>query len=190
MYAASQDPYCIPGTTILKNLAELDDQEQLDQLELLYTTQRLLEPLPIGSFTVAHYKTVHRHIFQDIYGWAGEFRMVRISKGQSSFCYPEHIESEMQKLFAGLDVKRWPQIGLSKAAAHFLAELNAIHPFRDGNGRTQLAFMGMMAMAAGHPLRLDRIEPAPFLAAMIASFRGDEAPLVAQIERLIDGPFA
>jgi cell filamentation protein len=99
MYAASQDPYCIPGTTILKNLAELDDQEQLDQLELLYTTQRLLEPLPMGSFSVGHYKAVHRHIFQDIYSWAGEFRSVRISKGQSSFCYPEHIESEMQKLF-------------------------------------------------------------------------------------------
>jgi cell filamentation protein len=96
------------------------------------------------------------------------------------------LKARCKSFFADLEIKLWPHIGVSKAAAHFLAELNAIHPFRDGNGRTQLAFLSMLAMAAGHPLRLDRIDPEPFLAAMIASFRGDEAPLAAQIASLLD----
>ena len=73
----------------------------------------------------------------------------------------------------------------SQAAATFLATLNAIHAFRDGNGRGQLAFMSLLADAAGHPLHLDRIVPGDFLAAMIRSFQGDEEQLAEQLGRLI-----
>ena len=70
-------------------------------------------------------------------------------------------------------------------AVEFLAYLNAIHPFREGNGRTQLTFMAMLAAYAGHPLDLSLLEPAGFLQAMIASFFGDEGPLREQIRRLL-----
>ena len=71
-------------------------------------------------------------------------------------------------------------------ATHFLAELNAIHPFRDGNGRTQLAFMTMLADSAGHPLNLVKLRSRKFLSAMIASFFGDEAQLETEIRRLTE----
>jgi fido (protein-threonine AMPylation protein) len=70
-------------------------------------------------------------------------------------------------------------------AAHFLAELNAIHSFRDGNGRTQLAFLAEVAARAGHPLNLDRLDPEAFLQAMVASFQGEERLLAAQLRSLI-----
>ena len=70
-------------------------------------------------------------------------------------------------------------------SAHFLAEINAIHAFRDGNGRVQLVFMARLAAEAGHPLRLERLRRQGFLAAMIASFHGDERPLAMEIGRLI-----
>jgi cell filamentation protein len=73
----------------------------------------------------------------------------------------------------------------ARRAAHFLSELNALHAFRDGNGRSQLAFMMLLATQAGYPFDLDRLDPVPFLAAMIASFQGDEAPLMRQIGRLM-----
>ncbi len=73
-------------------------------------------------------------------------------------------------------------------AAHFLAELNAIHPFRDGNGRTQLSFLGFVAARAGHPLDMAGLDPGRFLAAMIASFHGNEGPLRNQIRRLLRPP--
>jgi cell filamentation protein len=69
-------------------------------------------------------------------------------------------------------------------AAHFLAELNAIHAFREGNGRSQLTFFTLLADRARHPLNLDKLEPGEMLQAMIASFGGDERKLAAVIERL------
>lgn len=72
----------------------------------------------------------------------------------------------------------------AKSAAHFMADLNAIHPFREGNGRTQLTFLEMLADSAGHPLDLGKLDPTVTLEAMIASFAGDEAPLTTLIAKL------
>jgi cell filamentation protein len=69
----------------------------------------------------------------------------------------------------------------AREAACFLSTLNAIHPFREGNGRTQTTFLALLAERAGHPLHLDRLEPEQFLAAMVASFKGDDGPLERQI---------
>lgn len=190
MYGSIDDPYCYPGTTVLKNCRNLRTQEALDRFETAITAQRFDEPMPAGKLTEEHYRRVHRHIFRDVYAWAGEYReKVRISKGDSTFCYPEHIPREMAKLFAGLRRNSNLQ-GLSAqefahGGATFLATLNAVHAFRDGNGRSQLAFMGLLANAAGHPLHLDRIIPDAFLAAMIRSFHDDEELLVDQIARLL-----
>ena len=105
------------------------------------------------------------------------------------FCYPEHINSEMARVFGSLKTKNWLR-GLqaedfSREATHFLAELNAIHPFRDGNGRTQLAFVTLLAFAAGYQVNVDRIEPEQFLAAMIESFYGREQQLMQMFQQLI-----
>lgn len=69
-------------------------------------------------------------------------------------------------------------------AAHFLCELNAIHAFREGNGRSQLTFLVLLADHAGHPLKIERLDPTQMLAAMIAGFDGDEQPLANQIHDL------
>lgn len=189
MYDASPDPYCYPGTKILKNLANLRRQSDLNTFELALTTQRFAEGLPRGHLSVTHYYAVHRHLFQDVYAWAGKPRTVRIAKGASSFCYPENIEVEMRKLFTWLKqndfLRSVEPPAFAKGAAHFLSELNAIHPFRDGNGRTQLAFMALLAAQAGREFNVQKIKRGPFLAAMIASFNGDERLLVAEIGKLI-----
>jgi cell filamentation protein len=66
-----------------------------------------------------------------------------------------------------------------------LAELNVIHAFREGNGRSQLTFFALLADYAGHPIDLDKLDPSEMLDAMIASFDGDEAKLANVINRLI-----
>ena len=75
--------------------------------------------------------------------------------------------------------------GFARDAAHFLAELNAIHPFREGNGRTSLAFLALLAARAGHPLDLQRLEPNAMLRAAIESFHGRNARLEDLIAFLI-----
>jgi len=74
---------------------------------------------------------------------------------------------------------------LAEIAAHFLAAMNAIHPFREGNGRTQLSFLTVLVHQAGHPLMLDRLDPQAMLRATVASFAGDGRPLAAVIRALV-----
>lgn len=151
---------------------------------------RSMEPLPNGRFGVAHYKAVHRHLFGDVYRWAGRFRNVRIAKSGAMFCYPEHIVAQMDQLFERLKGDRLLQ-GLdrdafARRAAAFLATLNHIHPFREGNGRSQTAFLGALSARAGWPLDYGRLDEDAFLDAMIRSFRGDERRLERQLRSLID----
>jgi cell filamentation protein len=190
MYHAVEDPYCYPGTTVLRNLPGLRRQATLTRFETAMAAQRADEPFPAGRLGVRHYKAIHRHLFQDVYAWAGKFRTVRVSKERSVFCYPENIAREMRALFSDLRDARYMR-GDSKQqfvemAVHFLATLNAIHPFRDGNGRTQLAFLALVGAQAGHPLVLTRLDAQAFLTAMIRGFHGDEGPVAAQLSELVD----
>ncbi len=190
MYDAVQDLYCYDGTTVLKNIPDIRDQNTLNEFEAAMTMQRSDEPLPSGNLDVAHYCAIHHHLFQDVYAWAGTFRTVRISKGASAFCYPEYIEREMQKLFDNLKhqnyLRELSADEFAIRAAHFLATLNAIHPFREGNGRAQTSFILLLADRAGHPLNLAKLIPGRFMEAMVASFEKDEQQLSMELKRLID----
>lgn len=188
MYEVADTIYCYPNSDILINRANLRTAKELEDFELAMTAQRADEPLPAGRLSVSHFLAIHHHLFQDVYAWAGKLRRIRIAKGDTMFCYPENIKPELHGLFAQLrkdDLLR----GLSQQdfiakAASFLATLNAIHAFRDGNGRTQLAFLAMLASQANHPLYMAGLEPEAFLNAMVASFGGDEAPLRAQLRAM------
>lgn len=189
MYEAIDDPYCYPGTSVLKNKLELRKQADLDKFEAEISFQRSTEPLPAGKLTYSHYCAIHKHLFQDVYTWAGKPRTVRIAKGGSMFCYPESIDREAKKLFKQLVEAKYfkgltPQ-KFSEAAAHFLADLNAIHPFREGNGRSQLSFFILLAEKAGHPIDLKKMNPEAIMQAVIASFGGDEKPLAKLILGLV-----
>lgn len=189
MYEATPDPYCYPGTTVLRNRLDLTNQAALDAFEADAVTQRGTEPLPAGRLTLTHFRAVHRHLFQDVYRWAGRTRTGRIAKNDSMFCYPEHIDAQAGTLFAWLaDHDRLRNLSADDFAgrgAHFLSELNAIHMFREGNGRAQMAFFAMLADPAGHRLDFTRLDPEQFLAAMIVSFNGREDDLAAQIRNMI-----
>ncbi len=187
-YEAFDDPYPYRGTTVLKNRARLRDPDLLEAFELEMTALRAEEPLPAGRFDPSHYRAIHRHMFRDVYAWAGRYRTVRTTKANATFCFPEHIERSMDVLFRRLVGPPFTSGGspeaFDAAAADFMAELNAIHPFREGNGRTQLIFLHLIAARAGHPIEVGRVRRATFLPAMIASFAGDLGGLTAEIARL------
>jgi cell filamentation protein len=152
-------------------------------------TMRLVSALPQGQFNPAHYCAIHRHLFQDVYEWAGEYRTIRIAKNSAMFCYPEHIAEQMEILFASLSGASFtPGIATKDfiaTAASFLSDLNAIHPFRDGNGRTQLTFLYLLGDRAELALDMTRIRPQEMLSGMIASFGGKLGPLEVEIGRLV-----
>jgi hypothetical protein len=114
-----------------------------------------------------------------------------MSKGGNMFCFPENIENQAKKLFAQLKKDKFLD-GLepeefAEKAAHVLSELNVIHAFREGNGRSQLSFFLLLAENAGHPIDLEDLDPGTFLNAMIASFEGEEEPIAAVIQGLLKG---
>ena len=103
----SEDPYVYPGTSVLRNRFGLTDAADLDRVERLHTTNRSLEPIPRGSFDLAHLRAIHRHLFQDIYDWAGELRTVEISKGRQQFQFREFIETGMGEKWSPREVEMY-----------------------------------------------------------------------------------
>ena len=188
-YDTFDDPYCYRGSFVLKNRAGIRDADSLEAFEVEMTSLRSLEARPKGKFDPKHYRAFHRQLFGDVYAWAGRYRTVRTSKGGNMFCYPEHIASQMDKLF--LRLAGAPFVGGASAkgfladAASFPAELNAIHAFREGNGRTQLSFMHALSIRAGHEFDLGRIRHRQFLKAMIRSFGGDTGQLERELRHMI-----
>lgn len=186
MYDAADTRYCYPGTNVLDNKAGHRDQIDLDKFETFSVERRSAIPLPPGRFSATHFRAIHRHLFQDVYSWAGQYRKVGISKGGNPFCQPEYIDAEMRRLFEELAGQNYfrdlEPVAFAENAAHFLTTLNAIHPFREGNGRTQNLFLAMLADQASHPLDFDKVDAAALLSAMISSFYGDESLLVNVIQ--------
>ena len=188
-YDAISDPLCYPGTQVLINKADLVDQDELDQFELLMFHTRSEEDLPDGDLDYRHYKSLHHHFFQDVYEWAGQPRTIRTGKGGNWFCFPEYIDAEMEKIFAELaeeqHLSQIDDLGIfADRASYYIAEINAIHPFREGNGRCQLTLLSILFALSGLDLDEGRLEPELFMDAMIASFHGDNDPLARSIQAL------
>jgi len=188
-YDAFDDPYAFPGTSVLRNRLDLRDAGILEAFEVEISTLRAEEPLPRGTFDPAHYCSIHHHLFQDVYDWAGQYRTVRTSKGGNAFCYPEHIPAQMDLLFrsirGGEAFAEKSRSEFPRETARFLGELNAIHPFREGNGRAQLAFLGLIGATADRPFAFERLDRNAFLQAMIESFFGRFEGLTAELEKLL-----
>ena len=188
----ADDTYCYPGTDVLRNKAEITNAEDLDAYEGELSTLRSIEILenPIaGQFDLAHLQRIHLALFQDVYEWAGKIRTVDISRGNSRFANVRFIESAASDIFNKLARENWLRgldaDTLSKRLAHYLSEINALHPFREGNGRVQRIFISQLSQSAGYQLDYSDLEQEQIYQAMELAFNGDESILANLIlERL------
>ena len=189
----ADDVYCIPGTAVLKNKAGITDQDQLDEYEGDFTAIRLLELTQSqveGSFDLGHLCKIHQYLFQDVYTWAGEVRSVDIIWGDSRFCNVRHIQSYSNTVFSALAAEKYlvnlePKV-FANRLAHYLSEINAIHPFREGNGRVQRLFISQVAEHAGYSLDYSALDQAELYPVMQDSFLGNVKPLADLILKIID----
>ena len=189
----ADDVYCIPGTAVLKNKAGITDQDQLDEYEGDFTAIRLLELTqnPVeGSFDLAHLCKIHQYLFQDVYEWAGEVRSVDIIRGESRFCNVRHIQSYSNTVFSAIATEKYlvnlePKV-FANRLAHYLSEINAIHPFREGNGRVQRLFISQLAEHAGYTLDYSALDQSELYPVMQESFLGNIQPLADLIFKIIN----
>lgn len=180
------DRYTYPDSEVLRNKADLRDQAALDAFEADTTAIRLLQlnecPI-VGAFNLAHLQAIHHHLFQDIYDWAGELRTVDISKGDSRFGHwtmiASYLDRELGKISQENFLRDYAPETFIPQLAHYMGEINAAHPFREGNGRVQRTFCAQLAEQAGYFIDFAEISRDAMYSAMIASFRGNLQPLVS-----------
>lgn len=159
VYTTIQSIYCYPDTNILKNKLNIKDAELLKKAEeeITIVKQMALLKNPInGYFTKSHLFHIHRFIFEDIYSFAGKIRREQISKATTMFYPPEAIDRALDTLFDKIKnesmVKEKNVDKVFDNLAYVMAELNIIHPFREGNGRTIREFIRLMAKRCGYDL--------------------------------------
>lgn len=148
--------YCYAKTNVLINKLGIQNAEKLKTAERQITSLKIANAKVnkiAGKYDFEHLKNIHRYIFEDIYDWAGEVRWVNIAKG-NMFCHYEFISSNANMLFQKLKYENFlsdvPKEDMPIRLAYYFSEINVIHPFREGNGRTQRLFIEYLAEKNGY----------------------------------------
>lgn len=176
----NDDPYVYPGTFVLKNKFGIRDAAQLDVAERVITRARMREPMPVPpAMTPDGYRAIHKHLFRDVYFWAGAFRTVNleklVTKNKTVEFAPGYlVPVNMTRIFGELKADDYLR-GLDGdtfafRAAVYMEDLNRTHPFREGNGRVQRVFLDHLTAQAGHTLDRSRIDPKKWMAGSVQSF--------------------
>lgn len=179
--AAAWKSYFWPGSEILRNRLGIRDAEKLAEAEALLTNQRLEEGVPAAPVTPDGYRSIHRFIFQDIYDWAGEYRTtnMRHPNHAALFCKAEFIAAQMTLVFDPLRAQPLGSLANLDAFTFSLAkpmsDLNAIHPFREGNGRAMRVFIDQFARSHGYRFDQTKLDPAQWNEASRLSFINADA---------------
>ena len=182
--------YCYPPDyRVLKNRLNIRNKEELDFFEREFVTERISQGIPKGDFDLAHLKAIHFHLFQDIYDWAGEIRTVEISKGGHQFQFRRYIETGMADIHGRIRVhnylKNLSARDFADLAGEIIGDINYVHPFREGNGRTQLLFLEQLAENADHPIDLRNLDKDAWLEASKQAHLGEYHAMSDCIYRLL-----
>jgi len=176
VYTTTQSIYCYPDSNVLKNKLNIKENKLLktaeEEITLIKQMELLKNPIK-GNFSKAHLMNIHKFIFEDIYPFAGKIRREQISKANTMFYPPNLIDRELDKLFAKIKeknmLKETDEEKIFDNLAYVMAELNIIHPFREGNGRSIREFIRLMAKRMGYDLNWGNVDKEELLEASILS---------------------
>ena len=189
--------YFIPGTTVLRNKLNISVVGDLRDAENDLVEARLIElrevPELLGerTYDLAFFQAIHRHLFQDVYAWAGDLRTVGIEKGRESFCPPLDIPRPMayvaRRVWESNRLAGIPPENLLRQIAHLYDYVNFAHPFREGNGRATREFFDLLLSETGVGLDWQRTDSVELHnACHVARSAGDLAPMENMFARIID----
>ncbi len=176
VYTTTESIYCYRGTHVLRNRFGIRNQEELRTVEADITTIRqhdLLSQPITGRFTPNHLCTIHRYLFGDIYPFAGHYRRESISKGQTIFENPQSIKNKLGVVLAQLKdedcLHNLDEDVFISRLAYYFAELNFLHPFREGNGRSTREFIRQLLLVNGYEVDWSAVSVDELLDAMAES---------------------
>lgn len=201
--------FTYPESDTLKNLENITDYDMLESHVARVVSVRAVQldegRGPAPTFDKAHLQALHKHLFQDVFEWAGELRhqpftfadgsqasMPTMQKrGGKGFAVNRQIETGLNSLMSDLQsrdlLRGLDRETFTSEAADAFARLNSIHPFREGNGRTQRAFFEALGEQAGHPLDFGVISAERMTVVSIAAHEdGDLAPMRRMFAEIAD----
>ena len=189
-YGTGDDPYTYKGSNVLINKFDIRDPLILEEAEAEFTelaasSLSFKEP----PYTFETLRDIHRALFSDLFGWAGEIRSIDISKGTTRFCSCQFIEQESNKLFDRLGKKNFFE-GLTtdlfiKNLAEYYCDINVLHPFRDGNGRSQRILFENICINSGYNLNLSGISVEEWVEANILGYHGNYSAMERIFEKCV-----
>ena len=182
--------YCYENSNVLRNKLGITDSDALRVAEREIAAVRILEAerSPIrGKLGFKHLCDIHRYIFGDIFEWAGKLRIVNFSKG-NPFCNADVLDIYGTEMFGKLKAERYlldtPKERIAERLAYYLSEINMMHPFREGNGRTQRMFIEYLALVAGYRMDFTNVTAGEMIEASVRAFDRDETLIRGIFERI------
>lgn len=181
-----------PETRCLVNTFGIKDKTRLRYVEHFFvavrTAEMFLSPIEM-PFTFGGLKAVHEKLFSDIYPSAGMIRTKEASK-RKDFCLPDRIQSFSHEIFSRLEsqdyLKKASDVDeLANDLAFYMGEIEALHPFRDGNGRAMRFFINRLVNEAGFMFSWAQADSDRMLEASIAAIDGDYQGLVDVLEEIL-----
>lgn len=183
---------CYPDTTVLINRFGLRTQGELDAVEAALVTAKATqwEDMPqCSTFDFEHYRVIHKYLFGELYDWAGEARTINISKKGTQFCPADEIPRVSKAIFRRLAERHFfrelPKERFVEELVDFYQRTNELHPFREGNGRTQRVFLTQLAWQAGYKLDFACVDRDELMIATIYAVQGVEEPLKKLFARIV-----
>ena len=169
---------CYEGTTCLVNKLGIRDEKRLSEVEAQITFAKavMLEETPIDDdFGFEHFKKIHEFLLCDLYEWAGQVRTVDISKKRTKFLDAASVESIGTKCFAKVREGYFENLSFDefvKRIAEFYNDVNYIHPFREGNGRTQRIYFTQLIRHYGYDINFADVDTDELMIATIQASSG------------------
>ena len=181
--------YCYPDSNVLINKLNIQDGEALHIAEREITSLRLaaakMQPIK-GKFDMKHLQKIHGCVFGDVYEWAGRLRHVDIAKG-NQFCLAINLDAYGTNLFKKLEQEQYLINSIENVPhrlAYYLSEINVLHPFREGNGRTQRLFIEYLASVAGYRVDFSQVTAEEMIIASADSFACEYESINQMFDRI------
>ena len=170
---------CYEGTTCLVNKFGIKNEKQLSEIEadITFAKTSKLEEIPLkGNFDLEHYKSIHKFLFEDLYSWAGELRKINISKKGTNFANADEIEYLCTECFQRLKENNYYRNtdfdSFVENIVDLYCTLNILHPFIEGNGRTERIFISQLIRFNGYDIDFSDIDTDYLMFATIQSAQG------------------
>ena len=170
---------CYEGTTCLINKFGITDETKLSEVEadITFAKASKLEENPIdGKLDIEHFKAIHRYLFEDLYDWAGQFRTINISKKGTKFVKTDELENLCVKCFDRIKSSNYfRNISFESFVENIVdlyCTLNMLHPFREGNGRTERIFIAQLIRINGYDIDFSEIDSDYLIIATIQAAQG------------------